>query len=106
MVFNKGKGAVIKALKIRRMIKIFFSFTAGISTAIYSYTQLYEVTQHRPISVYYAILAGAATTAFALLFMEIIRSITGGLKKTAIKLLDKLKKRNEENKKNGKKQDK
>lgn len=90
-LFEKLIKAVTTVLKIRRGIKIFFAFGTGISMIAASYKALYDIIQYVPLSLYYAVLAGAATTAFTLLFMEIIRVLIGCLKKLGLKQLDKIK---------------
>lgn len=86
-LIDKLVKAVTKMLKVRRTVKIFFAFVMGVSTGIAFYRQLYKLIENRPLSVYYAVLAGAAATAFALLFMEIIRKLIGLLKKAGVKLI-------------------
>ena len=89
-VIDRSVKAVGRALKIRRTLKQIFAFGAGISTAIASYRIITPITENKPYTLTLAVLAGAATTAFALLFMEIIRLVTGKLKSVGIKLWDKL----------------
>ena len=86
-LFDKLVKTVTKFMKVRRTIKIIFAFVMGVSTGIAFYRQLYKLIENRPLSVYYAVLGGAAATAFALLFMEVIRKLIGVLKKIGAKLI-------------------
>ena len=95
-----SKKVVTKVLKIRRGMKIYFSFGAGVSTGIVTFRQLYGLTGAVWISLCFAALAGAATTAFMLLLLEITRKITASLTALGLKLLEKIKAK-KENEKNG-----
>lgn len=88
-LIQKGKKAVSAFFRVRRGIKIFFACGTGISTGIYSFKVLYELTGHGLISLYYAILAGAATIVYALIFMEVMRRLIALLKKPGLKLYKK-----------------
>ncbi|MBR1393263.1 MAG: hypothetical protein IJ561_05450 [Ruminococcus sp.] len=90
-VLDKSVKAVGKAMKIRRVLKQIFAFGTGISTGIATYRIILPITENKPYTVALAVLAGAATTAFALLFMEIIRLIIDKLKKAGLWLWDKRK---------------
>ena len=90
-VLDRSKKAVTVFFRIRRGIKIYFALSTGISTGIVTFRQLFRLTEHIPISLYYAALAGAATTAFMLLILEITRHIIAKLKALGLKLYEKIK---------------